>query len=1121
YITMDIRGNVILKEIYTDLAENKDYFEEKYIFPQGLVYFELEGTEADITIYYHSLQKLRATPIFQKFGAKIPGDMNTLGWYVMPNVEFDTVEVGSKSVVTATYHLTDGGFGDNTGIDGRIVDPGGLSFDSDFDNVIGFTSKTETISIQNSTADIIVSRSGITGSVTVNYTTEDDTAIANQDYQATNGTLSWAENDRTDRTINIPILFTANSGNILKVILSNVNSNVGNSVLGIDTTNITFTDETIITPIEDIIVSDTTISFSARGYSAFKTDNIATITINRIGTQGLATVNYDTVDGTAIAGQDYQTANGTLTWLDGDDSPKTFPVTMLAGATLGDSLLLNLDSVDDIQLNIATAILTILEVVNTTPTITNIEADDVIKNVTVTDEIINEGTLCNATIQVTANVTGGNLDCNIINQGTVEDVTINRGAVVEGGNIAGEIDNKGDLANVTINEGAVVTGGNITGIVKNEGTLQDVTVDASVAGGDYSGDIINNGLVSNATINEGATLTGGTITGVSINNGTMGDITISPYAEVQGGEFTGEIVNNGTMKDVSLLEGATITGGILDGNINSAGTIQDVELAENMQVLGGILAGEITGNPEAPAQIGAAIIAPGAKLSYVKLSPTTEISENVKFGPGVIIPKDYDNPTPEDFGLASDEIQELQADDIANLEPEVFATLDEQQTADIPVEAFVAIEAEQLSQFGEESIAVISPEQFEEMPVEALAGLDSKTIDDLSVEVLDKFTPEHLDNINEEEFQKMPSEDISKLFVNVDMDSIDPKEMAQLIPDGWDLDLQTGEFIAPIGAKITPRNLSTQKNMPAIPDMNSGIGVGGSGTPLLESTTNSLAEEDLTDFVLSQDENGILNVTGIGDEEGKQYTFIPDADNVIQVDTEEIPIGLSVGTGGFYNITTPEGQQFKVIPAPKDPVLLSEATGSEAKIGKRGDVMLKPSNRTRSSEAYEIMMFDPFVESAVDDLCIEIFPGEFECDDGLRKRSSRAKTRKIQYPDGTAQTVRPTVLSPDVFIAEALKFEGVQQIVYKADGTFAVLYQGKPYFILPDFTVKNKLIPKEVEPSIVPNEKGSITYSIAIKTETDTRSSEAYEILTFDPFLEAAPDDLCIEITPGEFECDF
>ncbi len=1129
YLTLDISESVKVKEIYTDLAENQDYFEERYVFPQGLVYFELEGTEADITIYYHSLTELRATPMFQKFGTKVPGDMNTLGWYVLPNVKFDTVAVGNKSVVTASYHLTDGELGDSTGVDGRIVDPGGLAFDSDFDNIISFTSKDEAISIQNPTADIIVSRSGIKGSLTVNYATTNSTAVSGQDYQTTNGTLNWQQNDRSDKTISIPILNDASSGEILQVKLSNLTSDF-NSVLGIDTTSITFNNEDIATPIipEIPVESDTSLSFSSRGYSAFKTETTATITINRIGTQGVVTVDYNTIDGTAIAGQDYQTTSGSLTWAAGDNSPKTFTVTMLASATLGDSLLLSLSNADNAQLNIDTAILTILEIldvleaVDTTQTITDIESGDVLKNVNIEGEVVNEGTLCNATIQVLSSVEGGNLDCNILNQGTVEDVTINRGAVVEGGYVAGEVDNNGDLANVTINKEAIVTGGNVTGIVKNEGTLQDVTVDASVAGGNYAGETINKGLVSNATVNAGATLTGGTITGSSINNGTMGDITISPYAEVQGGEFTGDIVNKGTMTNVKLLPGATITGGILDGNITSEGTIKDVELAEGMQVLGGTLAGKIAGDPEAPAQIGAATIESGAVLSYVRLSPTTVIADGVKFGPGVIIPEDYANPVPEDFGLASDGIAELQTDDIANLEPEVFATLQEEQIAEIPVEAFVAIEAEQLSQFAEESVAVISPEQFAEMPVEALAGLDAETIDDLSVAVLDKFTPEHLDNLNSEEFQKMPSEDVSKLFVNVDIASIDSRDMAQLIPDGWDLDLQTGEFIAPIGAKITPRNLpSSPTNMPAIPDMHSGIGVGGAGIPLLESATNSLEEEDLTDFILSQDDNGILNVTGTGDSAGKVYTFIPDADNVIQVDTEEIPIGLEVGAGGFYTVTTPEGQQYKVIPAPKDPVLLAEVTGSEIEMGKRGDVLIKPSNRTRSSEAYEVMIFDPFVEPDMDNLCIEIFPGEFECDDENLRRSSRAKTRKIQYPDGTAQTVKPTVLSPDVFIEIALKFEGVEQVVYKADGTFAVLYQGKPYFIVPDFIVKNKPISKEVEPSIVPNEKGSIKYSIAIEAETNTRSSESYEVLTFDPFIEAAPDDLCIEIFPGEFECDF
>jgi len=56
----------------------------------------------------------------------VPGDEPTAGWYLLPNVTFEAVMIGGKSVVKATYTLTDGELGDSTGIDGKIVDPGGV-----------------------------------------------------------------------------------------------------------------------------------------------------------------------------------------------------------------------------------------------------------------------------------------------------------------------------------------------------------------------------------------------------------------------------------------------------------------------------------------------------------------------------------------------------------------------------------------------------------------------------------------------------------------------------------------------------------------------------------------------------------------------------------------------------------------------------------------------------------------------------------------------------------------------------------------------------------------------------------------------------------------------------------
>jgi len=311
------------------------------------------------------------------------------------------------------------------------------------------------------------------------------------------------------------------------------------------------------------------------------------------------------------------------------------------------------------------------------------------------------------------------------------------------------------------------------------------------------------------------------------------------------------------------------------------------------------------------------------------------------------------------------------------------------------------------------------------------------------------------------------------------------------------------------------------------------MGIGGSGTTLMEGTQLSLEEVDLTEFVLSQGEHGILLVEGTGDSAGITFTFIPDVDNAIQVDTDKTPIGLDVGKGGFYTITTPEGEQYKVVPAPQDPVALSETLGGgEVVIGIRGDVMIEVTTLTRRGKTRQVLIFDPFIEPGIDDLCIEIVLGEFECDEFDDLRSSkrglrqRVQTRKIGYPDGTAQTIRPTVLSPDVFIAEGLEYEGVENVVFNANGTFYIAIDGKPYIVYPKWEVGSKevLEGESVEPTITINvDGGQIRYTIPLESSEDDnrRRGKTREVLIFDPFIEPAPDDMCMEPVPGEIVCDF
>ncbi|MBL0125820.1 MAG: hypothetical protein IPP88_25250 [Betaproteobacteria bacterium] len=80
---------------------------------------------------------------------------------------------------------------------------------------------------------------GSAGSITVNYATQDGTAIAGSDYTATSGTLTWANGDTTNKTFLIPI---ANDGIVeaaeaFSVVLSNPGGSLG-AFIGMPSTTI-------------------------------------------------------------------------------------------------------------------------------------------------------------------------------------------------------------------------------------------------------------------------------------------------------------------------------------------------------------------------------------------------------------------------------------------------------------------------------------------------------------------------------------------------------------------------------------------------------------------------------------------------------------------------------------------------------------------------------------------------------------------------------------------------------------------------------------------------------------------------------------------------------------------
>jgi hypothetical protein len=438
--------------------------------------------------------------------------------------------------------------------------------------------------------------------------------------------------------------------------------------------------------------------------------------------------------------------------------------------------------------------------------------------------------------------------------------------------------------------------------------------------------------------------------------------------------------------------------------------------------------------------------------------------------------------TIEDFGLTDKALATLDAETLSQLEPAVFALLESEQLEIIPPEAFSRLKPEQLAEVQKYTLGALTPEQFKQIPLEALGGLTKDNLGGLPTDVINQITPVHLDALNSDEFKQMPSEDVSKLFTNLDLEHINPQTVEQLVPEGWQVEPDTGALTAPKGAKVTLRTLSPRADLPAqvalptLPDFSAGFGIGGRGAPLTQNVNLSLAEADLSEFVLSQDKEGILLVKGTGNSAGINFTFIPDADNVIQVDTDEIPIGLSEDDGGFYTITTPEGQQFKVIPAPQSPIVLSQEVlgGGEVVIGKRGDVLMENHGQTQPGHsAHQVGIFDPLIKPAPEGLS----PGLY-----LPESQTSSEPGKVVYPDGTMQTFTPTMLSPETFIEEGYEFQGVKALVFKADGTFSLTYKGQPYVVEPHFGLQIEEFAEgeAVEASIVPS-NGLLTYTVVIE----------------------------------------
>ncbi len=160
---------------------------------------------------------------------------------------------------------------------------------------------------------------GSSGEVSVYYQTVDDGATAGSDYTAANGTLTWADGNADDQTVDIAITddSDAESDEAFRIELS---SPTGGATIDNDTETITILANDTVNGVIGLSVASVTVNENA---------GTLTLTVQRTGgSNDAVSVDYATADATATAGGDYVSASGTLDWADGNADDKTIDITI-------------------------------------------------------------------------------------------------------------------------------------------------------------------------------------------------------------------------------------------------------------------------------------------------------------------------------------------------------------------------------------------------------------------------------------------------------------------------------------------------------------------------------------------------------------------------------------------------------------------------------------------------------------------------------------------------------------------------------------------------------------------------------------------------------------------------
>ncbi|MCV6638809.1 choice-of-anchor D domain-containing protein [Candidatus Albibeggiatoa sp. nov. NOAA] len=614
--------------------------------------------------------------------------------------------------------------------------------------------------------------------------------------------------------------------------------------------------------------------------------------------------------------------------------------------------------------------------------------------------------------------------------------------------------------------------GDIDGLYVNYGqTSENLRIEqhGSISGGKLAGKNTNEGWVSNVELEQNSRIEGGNISGFNVNNGTMCDLRITNYSEVSGGEFCGEIENDGILHDVEINETGKVSGegrfeGVVVNNGEMCGTL---ELGEDTYILGGELGCEIEGDRDKPAIIGKSKIQENAVLENVCLTATVELGNNVSLANNVTYNRNTGDLSLQSFCIEPEELETFDQSRMRGTEEQAFATFDNEHLEALAEDAFEAMTEVQIAEFEQIALEGMKLEQFEKLPPQSLKGLDRNNMGGLPPEAIGRMEREHLDALDIEDFIELPEEEIAEFMTNFNADIFTVDDIDEYLPEDWSIEQETGELIPPVGAKLACKALPPPQDLPPnviLPDkkfdLNTDLSLGGkkADNTILQDF-NSAADDDSN---FNQQDDGVV----LGQISGKQYAFIVDVNNVQQLDTDAETAVTSDERGQFI-VTTPERQQFPLLPAPKSPTALATVLGddSQVELNEWGDVLLKVDGE------YIVVIFGSEIEQA------EGETAGFYPPDGENTRAIREG--RVVYDDGTSQTTYPSVLYPETFIGLLEQIEGAAGVVYNVDGSYSLSYNGQSVSLLPNYGATTQGLDEweRIDPSLALVD-GSLQYKV-------------------------------------------